>query len=53
LETAQLAYHFHWPLDTILDLEHSDRRRFLNEARALADMQTPRAAVSAESPAGS
>ena len=35
-ETAHLAYHLHWPLDTILDLEHQDRRRFLAEARALA-----------------
>lgn len=37
LETARLAYHFHWPLDTILDLEHSDRRLFLAEASALAE----------------
>ena len=35
-ETARLAYHFHWPLDTILDLEHADRRKFLSEADALA-----------------
>jgi hypothetical protein len=35
-EAARLAYHFHWPLDTILDLEHADRRRFLDEADALA-----------------
>ena len=35
-ETARLAYHFHWPLDTILDLEHADRRKFLREAEALA-----------------
>ena len=35
-EAARLAYHFHWPLDTILDLEHADRRRFLDEAEALA-----------------
>jgi hypothetical protein len=35
-ETAELAYHFHWHLDAILDLEHSDRRRFLAEAQALA-----------------
>jgi len=34
-EAAELAHHFHWPLDTILDLEHADRRRFLDEARAL------------------
>jgi len=36
-ETARLAHHFHWPLDTILDLEHRDRRRFLEEAGRLAD----------------
>ena len=35
-ETARLAHHLHWPLDTILDLEHPDRRRFLHEADALA-----------------
>ena len=34
-ETARLAHHFHWPLDTILDLEHRDRRLFLDEAQAL------------------
>jgi hypothetical protein len=34
-ETARLAYHLHWPLDTILDLEHRDRRRFLSEVEAL------------------
>lgn len=35
-ETARLAFHLHWPLDTILDLEHRDRRHFLNEAQRLA-----------------
>jgi hypothetical protein len=35
-ETARLAYHLHWPLDTILDLEHRDRRRFLREATGIA-----------------
>ncbi len=35
-ETARLAYHFHWGLDTILDLEHRDRRRFLTVAEGLA-----------------
>jgi hypothetical protein len=35
-EAARLAYHLHWQLDTILDLEHADRRRFLAEADALA-----------------
>ena len=35
-ETARLAYHLHWPLDSILDLEHSDRRKFLGEVDAMA-----------------
>ncbi len=34
---ARLAHHFHWPPDTILDLEHRDRRVFLAEAEALTD----------------
>ena len=37
-ETARLAYHLHWPLDTILDLEHRDRRLFLAEADMLAGL---------------
>ena len=35
-EAARLAYHLHWSLETILDLEHADRRRFLREAESLA-----------------
>ena len=35
-ETARLAYHLHWPLDSILDMEHRDRRQFLDEAERLA-----------------
>ena len=38
-ETARLAHHFHWPLDSILDLEHRDRRRFLEAADELADRE--------------
>lgn len=30
-EAAYLAYHAHWSLDAILDLEHADRRRFIDE----------------------
>jgi hypothetical protein len=40
-ETARLAFHLHWPLDTILDLEHGDRRRFLTEAERLATSLDP------------
>jgi hypothetical protein len=30
-EIAYVAYHFHWPLDSILDLEHPLRQRFVEE----------------------
>ena len=30
-EAAYVAYHFHWALDEILDLEHPVRRRFVDE----------------------
>jgi hypothetical protein len=30
-EVAYVAYYLHWPLDSILDLEHPVRRRFIDE----------------------
>jgi hypothetical protein len=30
-EVAYVAYHFHWGMDEILELEHPDRRRFAAE----------------------
>ena len=30
-EVAYVAYHFHWPMDSILDLEHPLRQRFVEE----------------------
>ena len=30
-EVAYVAYHFHWSLDDILDLEHPLRQRFVAE----------------------
>jgi len=30
-EIAYVAYHFHWALDDILDLEHADRLRYVSE----------------------
>jgi hypothetical protein len=30
-----VAYHFHWPEQTILDLEHEDRRRWVREISAI------------------
>jgi hypothetical protein len=35
-ETARLAHSLHWPLETILDLEHADRRSFLELADSFA-----------------
>jgi hypothetical protein len=34
-EIAYLAYHLHWPLDTLLDLEHLDRVRLVRSVVAL------------------
>lgn len=30
-EIAYIAYHFHWSLDEILDLEHQTRLRYVEE----------------------
>lgn len=30
-EAAFIAYHFHWPLEQILQLEHGERRRWADE----------------------
>ncbi|HWE57032.1 MAG TPA: DUF6760 family protein [Acidimicrobiales bacterium] len=30
-EVAYVAYHFHWSLDEILDMEHPLRQRFVAE----------------------
>ena len=30
-----MAYHLHWSLDDILELEHPDRQRFVSEIAAI------------------
>jgi uncharacterized protein DUF6760 len=30
-EVAYVAYHFHWSLASIIDLEHGERRRYVDE----------------------
>jgi len=32
---AFVAYHFHWPLDHVLALEHADRRRWVAEISSI------------------
>jgi hypothetical protein len=34
-EVAYVAYHFHWSLGEILDLEHADRKHFVNEIASI------------------
>jgi hypothetical protein len=34
-EVAYVAYHFHWSLDDLLDLEHAERRRYVEEISRL------------------
>ena len=34
-EVAYVAYHFHWSLDAILDLEHPQRLRFVTEIASI------------------
>ena len=34
-EIVYLAYHLHWPLDDLLDLEHADRARLVRGVAAL------------------
>ena len=30
-----MAYHFHWPADQIIGLEHADRRRWITQISQL------------------
>lgn len=30
-EVAYVAYHFHWPYDQIMELEHLERQRWVEE----------------------
>ena len=34
-EVAYVAYHFHWSLDDILDLEHPERLRYVAQIAAI------------------
>ncbi|MFF1418031.1 DUF6760 family protein [Streptomyces sp. NPDC058220] len=34
-EVAYLAYHFHWPLDQLLDLEHAERLTYVAQIARL------------------
>lgn len=36
-EVAYLAYHLHWDLDRLLDLQHPDRIRLINLVATMND----------------
>ena len=34
-EVAYVAYHFHWSMNELLDLDHPTRRRFVDEIASI------------------
>jgi hypothetical protein len=34
-EVAYIAYHFHWPMDQILTLEHAERQAWVEQIAAI------------------
>jgi hypothetical protein len=34
-EVAFVAYHFHWPLADVCNLDHAERRRWVREISAI------------------
>nr|WP_257785103.1 DUF6760 family protein [Rhodococcus sp. WB1] len=32
---AFIAYHFHWSVDSVMQMEHADRRRWVGEISAI------------------
>ena len=34
-EVAYIAYHFHWPLDDILEMEHKERQSWVGEISSI------------------
>ncbi len=39
-EVAYVAFHFHWDLDRILDLEHPTRQQFISEIGSINERMT-------------
>ena len=42
-EVAYVAFHFHWPESEILDLEHPDRQRYVEQIGAFKAADQPAA----------
>jgi hypothetical protein len=52
-EVSYVAYHFHWPFDQILDLEHPVRREFVRRIGAINTAINASAESSGEDAGGS
>jgi hypothetical protein len=39
-EIAYVAYHFHWSLEEILDLEHAERQRYVSQIASINERIT-------------
>ena len=49
-EVAYIAYHFHWPYDQVLGMEHRERQRWVDEiAKINQRLNDARTAGSADS----
>jgi hypothetical protein len=42
-EIAFIAYHFHWSADSILNLEHEDRRKWVAEISTINEQKNAEA----------
>jgi hypothetical protein len=43
-EVAYVAYHFHWPYDDVMALDHRERRRWAEEIAQINERLTRQAA---------
>ncbi len=44
-EVAFIAYHFHWPPESVLSLDHAERRRWVDEISAINERANSEATV--------
>lgn len=38
-EVAFIAYHFHWSADSVMEMEHADRRRWVGEISTINQLR--------------
>ena len=50
-EVAFVAYHFHWPQESIVNLEHADRLRWIKEISAINERKNSESSHESDSEA--